>query len=50
MPGAGSFFPDEVRVKLEHSGKIFPDFWAHFIPGLLYVILSTLMMLIALFY
>ena len=45
-----SFFPDEERVKLESSGKILPDFWAHFIPGLLYVISSTLMMLIAIFY
>lgn len=45
-----SFFPDEERIKLESSGKISPDFWAHFIPGLLYVIISTLMTLIAIYY
>lgn len=44
------FFPDEERIKLESSGKIFPDFWAHFMPGLLYVVLSTLMTLIAVYY
>lgn len=45
-----SFFSDEERIKLESSGKILPDFWAHFIPGALYVVLSTLMILIAIYY
>jgi hypothetical protein len=45
-----SFFDDEERTQLDRSGKIRPDFWAHFIPGGLYVILSTLMMLIAIYY
>ena len=45
-----SFFEDEERTQLDRSGKIRPDFWAHFIPGALYVILSTLMMLIAIYY
>jgi len=44
------FFPDEDRVKLMSLGKILPDFWAHFIPGALYVILSTIMVLIAIYY
>lgn len=45
-----SFFSDEERIKLESSGKILPDFWAHFIPGVLYVVLSTLMIWIAIYY
>jgi hypothetical protein len=45
-----SFFADEERVLIERSIKIRPDFWAHFIPGALYVIISTLMMLIAIYY
>jgi len=45
-----SFFVDEELLQIERSGKIRPDFWAHFIPGALYVILSTLMMLIAIYY
>ena len=45
-----SFFGDEELMQLERSGKIRPDFWAHFVPGALYVILSTLMMLIAIYY
>ena len=45
-----SFFVDEERTRLESSGKILPDFWAHFIPGALYVSLSTLLMLIAIYY
>src|SRR5271157_4690420 len=45
-----SFFTDEERIQIESSGKIRPDFWAHFMPGALYVILSTLMMLIAIYY
>jgi len=43
------FFADEERIQIELSGKILPDFWAHFIPGILYVLLSTLMMLIAIY-
>jgi hypothetical protein len=43
-----SFFSDEERVQKEFL--IRPDFWAHFIPGVLYVILSTLMVLIAIYY
>jgi hypothetical protein len=44
------FFVDEERVKLESTGKILPDFWAHFMPGTLYVLVSTLIMLIAIYY
>jgi hypothetical protein len=44
------FFIDEERVKLESAGRILPDFWAHFIPGVLYVLVSTLIMLIAIYY
>jgi hypothetical protein len=44
------FFAEEERMQIEPSGKIHPDSWAHFIPGALYVILSTLMMFIAIFY
>ena len=43
-----SFFADEERIQKERL--IRPDFWAHFIPGALYVILSTLMVLIAIYY
>ena len=43
-----SFFSDEERVQKEFI--IRPDFLAHFIPGVLYVILSTLMVLIAIYY
>jgi hypothetical protein len=45
-----SFFADEERIQIERSGKIRPDFWAHFMPGALYVIVSTLMMFIAIYY
>ncbi len=45
-----SFFADEELLQFERSGKIRPDFGAHFIPGALYVISSTLMMLIAIYY
>lgn len=45
-----SFFADEERIQIESSGKILPDFRAHFIPGILYVLLSTLMVLIAIYY
>ena len=43
-----SFFADEEKIQKEHL--IRPDFWAHFIPGVLYVILSALMILIAIYY
>jgi hypothetical protein len=43
-----SFFAEEERIQKERL--IRPDFWAHFIPGALYVILSTLMVLIAIYY
>lgn len=42
------FFTDEERI--QKGPSIRPDFWAHFIPGALYVILSTLMVLIAIYY
>ena len=45
-----SFFSDEDAIQIELSGKIRPDFWAHFMPGALYVIISILMMLIAIYY
>jgi hypothetical protein len=45
-----SFFADEERIQIERLVKIRPDFWAHFIPGALYVSLSTFMMLIAIYY
>ena len=45
-----SFFIDEERTKLLSAGKILPDFWAHFIPGILYVMVSTLLMLVAIYY
>ncbi len=45
-----SFFVDEEIKKLESAGRILPDFWAHFIPGTLYVLVSTLIMLIAIYY
>ncbi len=46
----GSFFSDEDLTRIEHSDKIRPDFKAHFLPGALYVILSTLAMLIAMYF
>lgn len=45
-----SFFADEELAQIESLIKIRPDFWAHFIPGILYVFLSTLVMLIAIYY
>lgn len=44
------FFAEEEQEKLKKSGKLLPDFWAHLIPGLLYVVLSTLCLLIAIYY
>ncbi len=44
------FFADEELVQIDRLGKIRPDFWAHFIPGVLYVFLSTLIMLIVVYY
>jgi hypothetical protein len=43
-----SFFADEEKIQKEHL--IRPDFWAHFIFGVLYVILSALMILITIYY
>lgn len=43
-----SFFAEEELV--QHLGRIRPDFWAHFMPGLFYVLISTLLMLIAIYY
>ncbi len=43
-----SFFADEERIQKERL--ILPDFWAHFIPGALYVILSAMMILITIYY
>jgi len=45
-----SFFSDEDAIQIELSGKIRPDFWAHFMPGAFNVIISILMMLIAIYY
>jgi len=45
-----SFFSEEELTQGEGPGEIRPDFRAHFIPGTLYVILSTLAMLIAIYY
>ena len=44
-----SFFTEEDRAQLESIGQLRPGFSAHFIPGILYVSLSTLMMLIAIY-
>jgi hypothetical protein len=43
-----SFFADEEKIQKERF--IRPDFWAHFIPGALYVILSALLVLIAVYH
>lgn len=43
-----SFFADEEKI--QNKRLILPDFWAHFIPGALYVILSSLMVLTAIYY
>jgi len=45
-----SFFSDEDVIQIDISGKIRPDFWAHFMPGALYVIISVLMMMVAIYY
>jgi len=45
-----SFFTDEDLTQIERRGKIRPDFWAHFMPGALYVIISVLMMAVAIYY
>jgi hypothetical protein len=45
-----SFFVEEELVEIQHLGKIRPGFWAHFMPGLFYVLISTLIMLIAICY
>jgi hypothetical protein len=43
-----SFFSEDERIQKERL--IRSDFWAHFIPGALYVIISTLLVLIAIYY
>jgi hypothetical protein len=43
-----SFFSNEESIRRELL--IRSDFWAHFIPGALYVITSTLMVLIAIYH
>jgi hypothetical protein len=45
-----SFFAEEELVQVQHLGRIRPGFWAHFIPGLFYVLISALIMLIAIYY
>ncbi|GEM_PF-654561 len=45
-----SFFSDEELPEMHESGKIHPGFWAHFIPGVLYVLLSIMAVLIAIYY
>jgi hypothetical protein len=45
-----SFFAEEELVQVQHFGRIRPGFWAHFIPGLFYVLISALIMLIAIYY
>lgn len=42
-----SFFTDEDSIRREISVR--SDFWAHFIPGILYVAISTLMVIIAIY-
>ena len=44
-----SFFADEDLAKLESLNIVRPDFWAHLVPGILYVSLSTLIVLIAIY-
>ena len=41
------FFSEQDLAQKIPSGTIRPDFWAHFMPGVLYVTLSTLMILIS---
>ena len=45
-----SFFSEEELTQRESPGEIRPDFRLDFIPGTLYVIMSTLAMLIAIYY
>jgi hypothetical protein len=45
----GHFFNDEDLAQLESAGKLRPDFWAHIIPGALYVFISTLMTIIVIY-
>ena len=42
------FFTEEEIE--EHTVRILPGFWSHFAPGLIYVLLSTILMLIAIYY
>jgi hypothetical protein len=45
-----SFFVEEEPLQIQQLGKIRPDFWAHFMPGFFYVLISTLILLIAIYY
>ncbi len=42
-----SFFSEEEKTKF--LSEIRPYFWAHFIPGVLYVLISTFMLIITLY-
>jgi hypothetical protein len=44
------FFAGQELIQLKRLDRIHSDFWAHFIPGVLYVFLSTLVMLIVILY
>jgi hypothetical protein len=44
------FFADGELTQIVRLGKIRPDFWAHFIPGILYISLSTFILLIVIYY
>jgi hypothetical protein len=45
-----SFFAGKDRMQIDLLDKIRPDFRAHFVPCVLYVTLSTLVMLIAVYH
>jgi hypothetical protein len=45
-----SFFSEDELSKMKESDKIQPGFWAHFMPGVLYAILSIMAVLIAIYY
>jgi hypothetical protein len=44
-----TFFSDKELTGMIASGKLRPGFLAHFIPGMLFVTLSTLLILIAIY-
>jgi len=45
-----SFFTDEEILQMEYFDETHQDFQAHFIPGILYVLVSTLFVLVAIYY